>query len=56
MAGEGNPVADALSRLETNTVQLESAPSTIDFCTMAKAQPDAVDLQQSLCQQYSQDC
>ena len=31
VAGEGNPVADALSRLETNAVQLESAPPTVDF-------------------------
>ena len=45
VAGEGNPVADALSRLETNAVQLELAPPTVDFSAMAKAQPDATDLQ-----------
>ena len=45
VAGEGNPVADALSRLETNAVQLESAPPTVDFRAMARAQPDANDLQ-----------
>ena len=45
VAGEGNPVADALSYLETNAVQLGSAPPTVDFCAMAKAQPDATDLQ-----------
>ena len=31
VSGEGNPVADALLRLETNAVQLESAPPTVDF-------------------------
>ena len=46
VAGEDNTVADALSRLETNAVQLESAPPTMDFQVMAKAQPDATTLQQ----------
>ena len=45
VAGEGNPVADVLSCLETNAVLLESAPPTVDFCALAKAHPDATDLQ-----------
>jgi len=38
ISGQGNPVADALSRLEANAMQCESTPSTIDFQAMAKAQ------------------
>ena len=45
MAEEGNPVANTLLCLETNAVQLELAPPTIDFRAMAKAQPDATNLQ-----------
>ena len=46
VSGEGNPVADALSRLETNALQLEPVPSTVDFQAMAKAQPDITTAQQ----------
>jgi len=46
ISGQGNPVADALSRLEANAMQCESAPSTIDFQAIAKAQLTDPQLQQ----------
>ena len=39
VAGAGNPVADALSRLEANVVQLTQPSPLIDFEALAKAQP-----------------
>ena len=44
VAGQGNPVADALSRMETNAVTLLDSPPTVDFQAMAKAQPDITEL------------
>ena len=35
IAGRENPVADALSRLETNAIQLDNPPPTVDFDTLA---------------------
>jgi len=43
VTGKGNPVADALSRLEGN-VQLNHSPSTIDFSAMANAQLTDADM------------
>ena len=47
IAGQGNPVADALSRLETNcnAMHMQSSQSIVDFQAMAKAQPTDTDLQ-----------
>ena len=44
VAGQGNPVADALSRMEANAITLDS-PTTVDFQALAKAQPDITELQ-----------
>ena len=44
VAGQGNPVADALSRMEANAITLDS-PTTVDFQALAKAQPDNTELQ-----------
>ena len=39
LAGQGNPVADALSQMEANAITLD--PSTlVDFQALAKAQPE----------------
>ena len=43
IASWGNPVADALSRLETNAV-LETTQPIVDYHAMAKAQPSDVEL------------
>ena len=45
IAGQGNPVADALSRLETNAIHMQPSQSIVDFQAMAKAQPTDKDLQ-----------
>ena len=45
ITGKGNPVADALSCLEANAMQLDAAPPAVDFQAMAKAQPDDATLQ-----------
>ena len=47
IAGQGNPVADALSRLKTNcnAMHMQSCQSIVDFQAMAKAQPTDTDLQ-----------
>ena len=49
VAGAGNPVADALSRLEANAMQLDHPSPLIDFEALAKAQPtdDGLDKLQS---------
>ena len=44
VAGQGNPVADALSWLEANAITLQSS-NTVDFQAMAKPQPDITTLQ-----------
>ena len=44
VAGQGNPVADALSRMEANAITLDSS-TTVDFQALAKAQPDITELQ-----------
>ena len=41
----GNTVADALSHLEVNAVQLHSTLATVDFNALAKAQPTDSELQ-----------
>ena len=46
IAGQGNPVADALSRLEANAIQMDSVRPTLDFQAMTKAQPSDKDLQE----------
>ena len=46
IAGQGNPVTDALSRLEANAVQVDSTRPAVDFQAMAKAQPTDKDLQE----------
>ena len=47
IAGQGNPVADALSCLDTNcnAMHMQSSQSIVDFRAMAKAQPTDTDLQ-----------
>ena len=45
IAGRGNPVANALPCVETNAVQLDTTPPTVDFQAIAKAQPTDIDLQ-----------
>ena len=46
ITGKGNPVADALSHVGEEAVQLNAVtPSTIDFTAMAKAQPSDIELQ-----------
>ena len=45
IAGRGNPVANALPCVETNAVQLDTTPPTVDFQAMAKAQPTDTELQ-----------
>lgn len=45
IAGRGNPLADALSRLETNAVHLDYTPPVVDFEAMAKARPSDRELQ-----------
>ena len=47
IAGQGNPVADALSHLETNAIHMQPSQSIVDFQAMAKAQPTDKDLQTS---------
>ena len=42
---QGNPVADALSRMQANAVTLPDSPPMVDFQAMAKAQPDITELQ-----------
>ena len=44
IAGAGNPVADALSCLEANAMQLDHPSPLIDFEALAKAQPTDDDL------------
>ena len=44
VAGAGNPVADALSSLEANAMQLDHPSPLIDFEALAKAQPTDDDL------------
>jgi len=44
VTGPGNPVADALSRMEANAITLDSS-TTVDFQAPAKAQPDITTLQ-----------
>ena len=45
IGGHGNPVADALSRLEANAVQMCTTTTALDFQAMVKAQPCDSDLQ-----------
>ena len=45
VTGKANPVADALSRMEANAMQLDSSLATVDFQAMTKAEPDAATLQ-----------
>lgn len=45
IAGQRNPVADALSCVTTNAVQLDTTPPMVDFHAMANAQPAATTLQ-----------
>ena len=47
ITGQGNPVADALSCLETNcnAMHMQSSQSIVDFQAMAKAQPTDTNLQ-----------
>ena len=47
IGGHGNPVADALSRIEANAIALSPTSPTIDFQALAKAQPSDADLQTS---------
>ena len=47
VAGRGNPVADALSCLEANAVELVHTSPSIDFEAMAKAQPNLEKLSSS---------
>ena len=44
VTGQGNPVADALSRMEANAITQDSS-TTVDFQALAKAQPDLATLQ-----------
>ena len=46
VTGSDNTVADALSHLEVNAVQLHSTLATVDFKALAKAQPTDSELQQ----------
>jgi len=39
IGGHGNPVADALPRLEANAVQVCQPSPTVDFQAMEKEQP-----------------
>ena len=47
IAGKGNPVADGLSRLGTDSAQMNAITPTIDFTAMAKTKPSETDLQDS---------
>ena len=44
VTGQGNPVADVLSRMEGNAITLDS-PTMVDFQELVKAQPDITTLQ-----------
>ena len=45
VTGLDNPVADVLSRVEANAVQLDYTPPTVDFDAKAKAQSCDADMQ-----------